>query len=182
MFTAVFLISGTQGFLSLLPRQEQQPATSAVCGTEPRQQRLQSVRHNPLAQPQPGHVHLGTAQGAGWESRPPFWATNRIWFLSPKTGVLTPCSWHYCDQPGLYLMKQVSHTGAAEGLWVTRPKPGGMEEFPPLRAGTHPPHTPCFPPAGNRPCEQQGSHGVLLLQESKLAWSGTLENIHLTFR
>lgn len=79
-------------------------------------------------------------------------------------------------------MKQVSHTRAAEGLWITRPKPGGMEGFPPLRAGTHPPHTPCFPPAGNRPCEQQGSRGVLLLQESKLAWSGTVESIHVTFR
>lgn len=37
--TAVFLISGAQGFLSLLPKQEQ-PATSSVCGTEARQQWL----------------------------------------------------------------------------------------------------------------------------------------------
>lgn len=110
-----------------------------------------------------------------WESWPPFWATNRIQFVSPKTGVLTPLSWHYCAESRLCLLKEVSCT--AEGLRITWAKPGGM-------GGSHlshPPHT-LLPPAGNWPCEQQGSHGLLLLQESKLARSGTRENIHLTYR
>lgn len=71
----------------------------------------QSVKHNPLAQQHPGQVHLDTELGTGGGSR----ATNRTWFVSPETGILSPLSCHYCDEPHLYLLKQVSTLALQRG-------------------------------------------------------------------
>lgn len=137
----VFLISGARGFLSLLPKGPQ-PATSAVCGTEPRCLWLAVWQTQPFGTGTPKPGSPGHSAG------------KRMGRLASISGckqnlgcVLTPLSWHCCHQP-VFTFREVPN-------WGCRGAVGHMGQTwghrgVPTSQGSH----PTLPPAGNWPCEQ----------------------------
>lgn len=140
----VFLISGAQGFLSLLPKGPQ-PAT-ALCVAQ-NQVFVAGSLANTTFWHRDTQARLTWAQH--WEQDGKVGLHSR---LQTEFGLcFDTLSWHCCHQPGLCLQRGVL-TGAAEGLWGQTWGHRGV----PTSQGSH----PTLPPAGNWPCEQQGSHGA----------------------